>query len=176
MPEFLGAQLLQPDIALLDLLGGHAILGIAGVIHNGVTQCKMAAGIVAAADQRRDPYQPIQKIDMGNVVQIDNSTQLTGQFILRSGGLIGREHDLLSAETALVRQHQFHLTGTVHTAALFLQDLQNTGRRRSFYGKIFPEPLIPGKRLIKFAAILTDPLFIVQMKRRRIFFHDFLQL
>ena len=113
---------------------------------------------------------------MGNIIQIDGSTQLVSHDKFLCRRIIGRKHDFLAGEAACFTHHQLSQGGAVSTAALFLQNLQDARIRSCFYSKIFFKSLVPGKSRIQPACILTDALFIIQMDRGRILLDNFLCL
>ena len=107
-----------------DLRPGHAVLGIAGGVHDLMTvlagpQGEYAAGIIAAEDRLRNmPDGFLQEIHVGQVVQVDIGAQPGGQLKLLRRGLVGGEHDLAAGKPAFLRHHQLGEGGTVHAAAL----------------------------------------------------------
>ena len=118
----LGGQLL---IAVDHLLLGHAILGVAGLVHDlealfALAQLERSARVVAAEDVLGHACHPLQELHHGGVVQVDVGTQLIGFFHVVHGGLVGGEHDIAAGKTASLAEHQLGQGGAVHTAALFL--------------------------------------------------------
>ena len=91
-PGTFGLQQLE---ALKDLLPGKAILGVAGIVHNlkslfALAQLKYAAGIEAAGDGLRNVTDGLfQKINVGEIVQIDGGPQFIRQHKLLCRGVIG---------------------------------------------------------------------------------------
>ena len=112
-------------IAVDHLLLGHAILGVAGLVHDlealfALAQTEGAARVVAAEDVLGHACHPLQELHHGGVVQIDIGTQLVGLLHILHGGLVGGEHDVAAGKTASLAEHQLGQGGAVHTAALFL--------------------------------------------------------
>ena len=66
-----------------------------------------SAGIVTAADLFRQMAQSLfQKIDMSDIVQIDDGSQLVSQLEILSRCIVGREHDIVSSTAHSLGQHQ----------------------------------------------------------------------
>ena len=161
---------------------GHAVLGLAGVVHDleallAFAQLEHAAGIVAAGDGLRDKAQgALQKVHMGQIVQIDGGAQFGGQLKFLSRGVVGGKHDVAAGEATAVRHHQLRQRGTVGTAALLLQNLQNLRIGRGLDSEIFPKAGIPGKGGPETAGTVPDTGFVVQIKGGGVCFHDVLHL
>ena len=67
--KVLGALGLEHAEGLEELLGGHAVLGVAWVVHDVVADLEQAAWIVTAADGLRDiADRVLYALDMGDIV------------------------------------------------------------------------------------------------------------
>ena len=81
--EFFNALSFQYMKCLKQLLRGHAVLGIPRIVHNVIADLKKPARIVPAAYRLRNTSDcPFQKINMGNVIQVDDCPQLIRILIL----------------------------------------------------------------------------------------------
>ena len=95
-----------------DLRTRHAILGVAGIVHDlkaftRLAERERAARIEAAADLLRDIADRLfQKVHVRNVVQIDGRAELCRQAIILGRGLIGREHNMLTDTADAFGHHQ----------------------------------------------------------------------
>ena len=180
--EVLGSQLRQTGEGLGDLGAGHAVLGVAGVVHDlealpGLGQGEHAAGIVAAADGFRNSADGLgQIIHQGQVVQIDDGAQLVGHLKFLSGRVVGGEHDILAGDAAALGHGQFRQGGAVAAAALLLENLQNGRGGCGFHGEILPVAGIPGERLAQAAGVFPDACFIIDMERSGVLGGNGLQL
>ena len=97
--ELLCALLHQLFVAVDHLLLGHAVLGIAGLVHDlkalfALAQTEGAARVIAAEDVLRHTGDTLQKFHHGGIVQIDISAQLVGLLHIFHGSLVGGEHDI----------------------------------------------------------------------------------
>ena len=171
--EILYALALEDFISLNNLLMSHTVFCIAGVIHNVVGNGKMSAGIVTAADGFRNVGNLLQKVNMSNIIQIDGYIQFTSQFKVLCRSCIGGEHNLALLKAYGIAHLQLGIGGTVGTAALFAQDLEQIGVRCSLYCEIFFKALVPGKSLVNQTRGATDAGLIIQMEGSRILRYDF---
>ena len=102
--ELLGPQLLQALESFGDLFPGHAVLGLAGVVHHleallALPQLEGAAGVEAAGDFLGDVSDGVlQKVDVGDVVQVDGGPQLGGQANSSAG--VSLEENMISSPVA----------------------------------------------------------------------------
>ena len=171
--EILYALTLEDFISLNNLFMSHTVFCIAGVIHNVVGNGKMSAGIVTAADCFRNVGNLFQKVNMSNIIQIDGYIQFTSQFKVLCRSCIGGEHNLALLKAYGIAHLQLGIGGTVGTAALFAQNLQQIGVRCSLYCEIFFETIVPGKSLVHQTRGATDAGLIIHMERSRILGNDF---
>ena len=172
----LGGQLL---VAFDHLFLGHAVLGIAGLVHDlkalfALAQTEGAARVIAAEDVLRHTGDTLQKFHHGGIVQIDVGAQLVGLLHILHGSLVGGEHDFAAGETAHLAEHQLSQGRAVHAAALLLEDLQDDRVWQSLDGKILLEAFVPAECLVDAAGIFTDALLIVDMERRGHILNDLL--
>src|SRR5699024_5881077 len=89
--KLLGAFCLQDAEGFKYLLRSHAVLGVPRIIHDIVADLKKSARIVTAADGFRNPaYSALHRLNMGNIVKVDNTADLVRvtEFFLRS--IVGR--------------------------------------------------------------------------------------
>ena len=163
--ELLRAFLQQAGIRFGHLVLGHAVFGIAGVVHDAVAKLKHAAGVVAAADDGRDARDPLKEIDMGQIVQVDDGLQVPGFAHVLGRGLVGGEHDIAAVEITRLAELQLGIARAVDAAALLLQDLEQVGVGGGFDGEIFFVAGVPGERLLYAAGVFTDGFFVIDMER-----------
>ena len=163
--EMLHALGLQDPVALQNLFCGHAVLGILGIVHDGVGDLEVSARVIAKAHGLREVSQGLLQLgDVGKVIQVNDGAQLLRQLVLGKRRIIGGEHDLLSTEAAGLGHFQLCTGRAVGTAALLLQNLQNAGIRCCLNGEILTEALIPGKGLVKAARILPDAPLVIEIE------------
>ena len=167
-----GGQLFD---ALKDLCADHAVLGVAGVAHDGIAQLELSAGVVAQADGLGNAAVLFQEINVRKVVQVDERAQLAGVDELLGGGGVGGEHDVLPADAQRVAEHQLGVAGAVHAAAVFVQQLENRGIGAGLHRVIFAEAVVPGKGGVDAARGGSDALRIVEVEGRGIACDDFVQ-
>ena len=180
--EVLGTQLRQAGEGLGNLGAGHAVLGVAGVVHDlealpGLSQGEHTAGIVAAADglgHRADGLGQI--VHQSQVVQVDDGAQLMGQLEFLGGRVVGGEHDVLAGDAAALGHGQLRQGGAVAAAALLLEKLQNGRGGGGLDGEVLPVAGIPGEGLPQAAGVFPDACFIVDMERSGVLGGNGLQL
>ena len=180
--KLLRAPGLEHPERLGDLLARHAVLGVAGVVHDlkalaRLAERERAARIEAAADPLRDIADRLfQKVHVRNIIKVDDRAELCRQAVILGRGLVGREHDVLADAADALGHHQLRERRAVAAAALLLQDLEDGGGRRSLHGEIFPVAGIPRKSGFQAAGILADALRIIEVKRCGIARGDVLKL
>ena len=174
--EVLYAVFLELFVSDFYLLFGHTVFCVLGGIHYLVVESEVAAWIVTAAHFfRQAAHGLFHRFNVRNIVQIDDGAHVIGIFKLVIRRVVGGKHNVLTDGADRLREHQFRFGRAVTAAAVFTQDLNNKGIRRSFYSKILFEALVPGKRFIEVFRIPADALFIVKIKRRRVLGRDLLQ-
>ena len=88
--KVLGALGFEHAEGLEELLGGHAIFGVAWVVHDAVGELEQAAWIKAAADRFGDGSRnTLKEPDVADVVKVDDGTQLVGELKVGSRCVVG---------------------------------------------------------------------------------------
>ena len=174
--EMFGALLHQQFIRFHHLHFCHSVFGIAGVIHDTVGNGKMPARIKTAADCFRNACYLFQKINMGQVIQIDNNPHLFRQLHIFHRCFIRAEHNVMSLQAHRMAHLQFGQGRTVGAAAFLFQYLQNIRIGRRLNRKIFFKALIPAECLIYQTGCPADSRLIIQIKRRRKLRRNFFRL
>ena len=164
--EVLCTQCHQAGISFGHLLFGHAVLGIAGVIHDAVAQVKGSAGVKAAADRFGDTCHILEEIHMGQVVQVNVSAQVIRLLHVLYRRFVGGEHDIAAAEATGFAQQQFGVAGAVHAAAFLFQDAQQVRVGGCLNGKILLKTFVPCKSFVDKACIGADAFFVIEMEGR----------
>ena len=112
--KVLGALGLEHVEGLEELLGGHAVFGVAGVIHDAVGELEQAARIKAAADRLGNgPCNALKELDVADVVKVDDGTQLVGELKVGSRRIVGREHDVVSRDTQRAGDHELGIARAI---------------------------------------------------------------
>ena len=90
-----GALSLQHAVGVEKLFLGHAVLGVAGVIHDAVCELEQPARVEAAAYGLGDATgRALKEVDVGDIVKIDGGAKLACKLEVRCGRVVGREHDV----------------------------------------------------------------------------------
>ncbi|MPN42678.1 hypothetical protein SDC9_190235 [bioreactor metagenome] len=71
----------KPLHRFTELLARHAVLCLTRIAHDGIAEQKLAAGVKAQAYRLGDAAVPGKKIDMCDIIQIDQHTHLTRKLI-----------------------------------------------------------------------------------------------
>ena len=105
--EMLGALGLERAECLEQLLGRHAVLGIARVVHNAVRNFEKATGVITAADGFWNAANRLfEEVDVRNIVEVDNGTQLRSRLVVGCGGFIRREHNVVARDAHSIAKLQ----------------------------------------------------------------------
>ncbi len=179
--EFLRTCRLQLDKSLFHLFLGHAVFGLAGVVHDlhlvlAFAQLEHAAGIVAAADGFGNAANLLDKRHMRVVVKVDVRAEVICLLHILHRRDVGAEHDVGAGDAARLAEHQLGVGRAVHTAAFLLQNLHQIGVRRRLDGKILLVTLVPAERRVERTCVFPDTLFVIHMERRRDIPDDLLRL
>ena len=180
--ELLRPQLLQAAEGVGHLGPGQAVLGVPGVVHHlealfALPQGEGAAGIVPAGDffgNITDGF--LQKVNVGDVVQIDGGPQLGGQGELLRRGVVGGEHNLIAGEAAALGHHQLGEGGAVHAAALLPEELQDLWVGGGLHGEVLLKAGVPGKGPVQRAGVFPDARLVVQVEGGGVVPNDLLEL
>ncbi len=167
--EVLHAQLHQAVDGPGHLVLGHAVFRVPGHIHNGVAQAEGAAGVIPQAHRLRQVSsgEPLQKLHVGGVVQVNVGPHLQGLFHILLRGDVGGEHDVMAGDPNGLGQQQLRIAGAVAATALLLEDLDDIGVGGSLHGKILPEALVPGEGRLQCPGVAADARLVVNMEGRR---------
>ena len=163
--ELLGTGSHQFCVCLGHLILAHAVLGVAGVVHDTVAQLEHTARVEAAADGLGHARNLFKERNVGQVVQIDVRAEVVGFLHVLRGRVVGGKHDVAALEATGLAHEQLSIAGAVNAAALLLQNLQQVGVGRGLYGEIFFKALVPTERSVDPAGVLADPFFIVKVER-----------
>ena len=164
--ELLGAQRHQLGVGLGHLVLAHAVLGIAGIIHDAISQVEHAARIVPAADGFGNTRHLFEEVHMGEIIQIDVGTQFIRFLHILRRRIVGREHNVTAGKAASFAHQQLGIAGAIDAAAFLLQNFEDVRVRRGLYGEIFFKALVPAESRIHAACIFSDSFFVIEMERR----------
>ena len=121
--KILGALGLEHAEGLKELLGGHAVLGIARVVHNAVGKLEQTARVKTAADRLGDgACDALVELDVADVVEVDDGAQLIGKLKVRRRRVVGREHDVMAGDAQRAGDHELGIARAVATAAVFVEN------------------------------------------------------
>ena len=88
--KILGALGLEHTEGLKELFSGHAVFGIARVVHDAVGELEQAARVKAAADRLGDgACDALVELDVADVVEVDDGAQLIGKLKVRRRRVVG---------------------------------------------------------------------------------------
>ena len=105
--KVLGALGFEYAEGLEELLGGHAVFGVAGVIHDAVGELEQSARIKAATDRLGDGSRnALKELDVADVVKVDDGAQFVGELKVRCRRVVGREHDVVSRDAQRAGDHE----------------------------------------------------------------------
>ena len=169
---------LQNTVCLKQLFLCHAILGIAGVIHDSVAHGKNSTRVVAAAHRFREfaAEHPIHGIDHGDVIEVNDAAEFGCQSELLIRRIVGRKHDVIAVCPYGIRQQELRVARAVKSAVIFPQNIHEIRIWRRLDRKEFTKARVPGKGFLHGSGILPDSLLIIEIKRRRIFCRDLFDL
>ena len=119
--EIFNALFFQNPIPLKKLRLCKAILGISRIVHDSIAHFKHASGIVTAAHGFRQCAQNLfHKINMRDVIQVDNCAELRCVSVFLRRRFVGGKHNVFSDNARRLAEHQLRHRGTVAAAAILL--------------------------------------------------------
>ena len=105
--KVLGALDLEHAEGLEELLGGHAIFGIARVVHDAVGELEQAARVKTAADRFGDRAgDALIELNVTDVVKVDDGAQLVGKRKVGRRRVVGREHNVVARNAQRAGNHE----------------------------------------------------------------------
>mmetsp|Transcript_89033 Transcript_89033/g.251284 ORF Transcript_89033/g.251284 Transcript_89033/m.251284 type:complete len:350 (+) Transcript_89033:439-1488(+) len=164
--EALDAKVLALLVALEQLSRGAAELGRLGVANELVAR-PAGSGIEAEADHLGQAILLVQEVNMGEVIQVHEGSELLRLLELFDRCVVASEHDFLGFETHLLGQHELGDGRAVGATSLLLQHLQDVGIRCRLHGEVVPETWAPSHRGVETPNRLTDGSLIVNVEGRR---------
>ena len=160
--KILGALGLEHAEGLKELLGGHAVLGIARVVHNAVGKLEQAARVKTAAyrfgDGARDA---LVELDVADVVEVDDGAQLIGKLKVRRRRIVGREHDVVAGDAQRTGDHELGIARAVTTAAVFVENGDERRVGIGLDGKVLLKARVPCKGVAHFLHVAADARLVV---------------
>ena len=160
--KVLGAFGFEHVEGLEELLGGHAVFGVAGVIHDAVGDLEQAAWIKAAADRFGDgPRNTLKELDVADVVKVDDGTQLVGELKVGSRRVVGREHDVVSRDAQRAGDHELGIARAIAAAAVFVENGDERRVGVGLDGKVFLKARVPCKGVAHFLHVAADARLVV---------------
>ena len=117
--EMLNTLLLHVLERFDQLLAGHAVLRFLGCTDNCIPPRHIRPGIISETDAFRYQVKPFHIIQIGNIIQINNSPKLMRFQKLFIRCVIGRKNNFLSCDSHRFRQNQFCHGTAVCTHAKF---------------------------------------------------------
>ena len=160
--KILGVLGLEHAEGLEELLSGHAVLGVAGVIHDAVGELEQAARIKAAAyrlgDGARDA---LKELDMAYVVKVDDGAQFICKGKIRRRRVVGREHDVVAGDTQRAGNHELGIARAIAAAAVFVENGDERRVGIGLDGKVFLKAWVPCKGVAHLLHVAADARLVV---------------
>ena len=160
--KVLGTLGLEHAEGLEELLGGHAIFGVARVVHDAVGELEQAARIKAATDCLGDgPRDTLKELDMADVVKVDDGAQLVGELKVRRRRVVGREHDVMPRDAQRAGDHELGIARAIAAAAVFVENGDERRVGVGLDGKVFLKARVPCKGVAHFLHVAADARLVV---------------
>ena len=157
-----GALGLECAEGLEELLCGHAVFGVAGVIHDAVGELKQAARIKAAADRLGDgPRNALKELDVADVVKVDDGAQLLGELKVGSWRVVGREHDVVPRDAQRAGNHELGIARTITAAAVFVENGDERRVGIGLDGKVFLKARVPCEGVAHLLHVAADARLVI---------------
>ena len=174
--EVLDTLLLHVLERLDQLLAGHAVLGLLRRVHDLVFENEVAARIEAAGHGLLPLAYLVVVVEVGDVVEIHDRIEVACELEVLVRRDVRGEHDVVAGDAAGAAELKLGIARAVAAEAFLVQDLNETRIGSRLDREIFLIARVPCKRGLYLARVLTDRLFIIDMKRGRIGLADLLRL
>ena len=160
--KVLGTLGLEHAEGLEELLGGHAVFGVAGVIHDAIGELEQATRIKAAADRLGNgPRNALKELNVADVIKVDDGSQLVGELKVGSRRVVGREHDVMSRNAQRAGDHELGIARAIAAAAVFVENGDERRVGIGLDGKVFLKARVPCKGIAHFLHIAADARLVV---------------
>ena len=160
--KMLGALGLEYVEGFEELLGGHAVLGIAWIVHNAVGKLEQAARVKTAAHRLGDGARDaLVKLDVADVVEVDDGAQLVGELKVCRRRVVGREHDVVAGDAQRAGDHELGIARAVATAAVFVENGDKCRIGIGLDGKVLLKPRVPRKGVTYLLHVAADARLVV---------------
>ena len=160
--KVLGTLGLEYAEGLEELLGGHAIFGVARVVHDAVGELEQAAWIKAAADRLGDGSRnTLKELDVADVVKVDDGAQLVGELKVGRRRVVGREHDVMPGDAQRAGDHELGIARAIAAAAVFVENGDERRVGIGLDGKVFLKARVPCKGVAHFLHVAADARLVV---------------
>ena len=164
-PQRGAAALDEHAVRLEELLLGHAVLGVARVVHDAVGQAEEPAGVEAAArDRAHGPRLLLEERDVRDVVEVHDGAELAREAEVLGRRVVGREHDLLARHAERSCDEELSVAGAVAAAAVLQQDLDERGVGVGLDGEVLPEARVPREGVEHRLRVAADAGLVVQVE------------
>ena len=165
--EVLGTLGLKLGERLEELLRRHAVLGVAGVIHDAVGELEETARVEAAAHGLGDGAGDLlEEIDVADVVEVDDRPQLAGEGEVRRGRIVAREHDVLAGGAHGLGDHELRVARAIAAAAVLAQDGDQRGVGVGLHGEVLAKAGVPREGLANGLHVAANARLVIQMEGR----------
>ena len=165
--EPLDTQFLQAVDRYRHLGRGQPVLGVPRIPHDPGPQLEVAPRVVAQADLFWDTAIFREKINVANVVEVDQDAQFACQTVLFCGRDVRGEHDVVPLEAHGIREQELRVRGAVNPTPLILEQLEDGGIRGCLDRKVLFEARVPRECLLQRIHVGADSRSIVEVERRR---------
>ena len=162
-------------IGFEELVAGQSVFRF-GRLADDVVAFHEVAGVVTEAEDLWQTGVLFEVVQMGNVVEIDDGAEFDGLLKFIGRRIVGSQQNLFPFDARVIGDQKLRLAAAVGAGSFFMQDLDDARIRQGLDGELLAESRRPGERLLQRADVLPNGMFIVNMKRRGVFFYDFLQL
>ena len=160
--KILGALGLEHAESLEELFGGHAVLGVARVVHDAIGELEQATRIKATADRLGDgPRNALKELNVADVIKVDDGAQFICKGKVRRRRVVGREHDVVAGDTQRAGDHELGIARAIAAAAVFVE---NGDERRVWIGldgKVFLKARVPCEGVAHFLHVAADARLVV---------------
>ena len=157
-------SLLEHSVTVEKLLSREAVFRFLGFANDRVSPAQRAR-VVAKAHEFGQPRRSLDKWQVADIVNVDESAKLARLLVLFGGRVVRGEDNLVPAHADAFGEHEFRQTRTIRPQPFLAKDRHDMRIGSRFDRKVFLEPRTPGECIVESSGVFPDAALVIDIKR-----------